>query len=379
MQTPKRLQQFPEYVFSRFNKIIDEVEKESGRKVLNFGIGSPDFPPSKIYVTKLSELLRQSNAHMYPGYGANKNFSQALISWYKARFGVNLEQSELFPLLGAKDGTGHLPLATADEGDEILVPNPGYPGFSGPMYLFGITPIFYDLKQTDGFKISLEEIVKKISIKTKAIYLNFPSNPTGQIATIEELEPIVQIAREKHLLIIYDNAYAEIAFDSFVPPSILQIPGAKEVTVELGSFSKMFSFAGYRMGWIVGNKEIIGALAKVKSQLDSGMSSPLQNLGAFALENPDTNWQKNMLASYETRRDTIAKKLTKLGLIFDMPKGGLYIWAKIPSGLSSENYVLKILKEKKVFFAPGNAFGSNGEGFVRVSICANIDDIDKYL
>ncbi|MDE2026649.1 MAG: aminotransferase class I/II-fold pyridoxal phosphate-dependent enzyme, partial [Patescibacteria group bacterium] len=178
---------------------------------------------------------------------------------------------------------------------------------------------------------------------------------------------------------IYDNAYAEIAFDGFIPPSILQIPGAKDVAVELGSFSKMFSFAGYRMGWIVGNKDIVGALAKVKSQLDSGMFAPLQNLGAFALQNPDTNWKKKMLTSYETRRDTIAKKLTKLDLTFDMPKGGLYIWAKIPGNLSSENYVLKILKERQVFFAPGNAFGSNGEGYIRVSICANIENIHKYL
>ncbi|MDE2588251.1 MAG: aminotransferase class I/II-fold pyridoxal phosphate-dependent enzyme, partial [Patescibacteria group bacterium] len=329
MQPARRLQRFPEYVFSRFNKIISEVEKESGRKVLNFGIGSPDFPPSKKYVTKLSEFLHMDDSHMYPGYGANKDFSQALISWYQKRFGVKLESNELFPLLGAKDATGHLPLAIADEGDEILVPNPGYPGFSGPMYLFGIVPVFYDLQQAYGFKLSLEEIAKKISPDTKALYLNFPSNPTGQIATIKDLEPVVRLAKEKHIFIIYDNAYAEIAFDGFIPPSILQIPGAKDVAVELGSFSKMFSFAGYRMGWIVGNKDIVGALAKVKSQLDSGMFAPLQNLGAFALQNPDTNWKKKMLTSYETRRDTIAKKLTKLDLTFDMPKGGLYIWAKI--------------------------------------------------
>ena len=379
MQTAKRLQQFPEYVFSRFNKIILEVEKEKKRKVLNFGIGSPDFPPSQIYVNKLAEFLHQPNAHMYPGYGANKEFSHALLHWYKTRFGVTLEQNELFPLLGAKDGTGHLPLAIADEGDEILVPNPGYPGFSGPMMLFGITPVFYDLQKENDFKISLEEITKKISSKTKAIYINFPSNPTGQVATVRDLEPIVQLAKEKNLIIVYDNAYAEIAFDGFIPPSILEIPGAKDVAIELGSFSKMFSFAGYRMGWIVGNKKVIEALAKVKSQLDSGMFAPLQNLGAFALENPDVEWQKNMIASYETRRNTIAEKLTKIGLTFTIPKGGLYIWAKIPGGVSSEEYVLNMLKEKQVFFAPGNAFGSNGEGYIRVSICANIDTINSYL
>ena len=379
MLTPQRLQNFPEYVFSRLNKTIAEVEKETGRKVLNFGIGSPDFPPSKKYIEKFSELLQDPTAHMYPGYGPNKPFSEALVQWYQTRFAVTLQENELFPLLGAKDGTGHLPLALADEGDEILVPNPGYPGFSGPMYLFGIVPIFYGLKKENNFKLSLDEIAKKITSKTKALYVNFPSNPTGQIATIEELTPIIDFAREKNIIIVFDNAYAEIAFDGFIPPSILQIPGAKEVAVELGSFSKMFSFAGFRMGWIVGNAQVINSLAKIKSQLDSGMFSPLQNLGAYALQNPDREWQIEMLNSYESRRDKIAEKLKKLGLTFDMPKGGLYIWAKFPENTSSEEYVLKMLKEKHIFFAPGSAFGSNGEGYIRVSICANIDNLEQYL
>jgi LL-diaminopimelate aminotransferase len=379
MKTPNRLQQFPEYVFSRLNKTIAEIEKTSGRKVLNFGIGSPDFPPSQIYVNKFAELLREPNVHMYPGYGPNKEFSEAVMRWYKTRFDVELHQTELFPLLGAKDGTGHLPLAIADEGDEILVPNPGYPGFSGPMQLFNITPIFYELTKENHFKISLEEITKKLTRKTKALYVNFPSNPTGQVATIEDLRPLVNFAKEKNIIIVYDNAYAEIAFDGFIPPSILEIPGAKDIAVELGSFSKMFSFAGYRMGWIVGNKEIVQALAKVKSQLDSGMFTPLQKLGAFALKNPDKEWQKNMLASYESRRNIIAEKLQNLGLTFAMPKGGLYIWAKIPGNISSEEYVLHILQEKQVSFAPGSAFGTNGEGYIRVSICANIDNIEQYL
>jgi len=290
-----------------------------------------------------------------------------------------LEEAELFPLLGAKDGTGHISLAIADEGDEILVPNPGYPGFSGPLPLFGITPVYYNLRAENNFELNTNEIEEKITAKTKAVWINFPSNPTGQVATIHKLEKIIALAKGKNILVIYDNAYAEITFDGFVAPSILEIPGAKEVAVELGSFSKMFSFAGYRMGWIVGNSEVIKNLAKIKSQLDSGMFTPLQNLGAYALENPDSSWQQKMIKSYLTRRDSIAEKLKKLGLTFELPKGGLYTWAKIPENISSEEYVLNMLKEKQVFFAPGSAFGSNGEGYIRVSICSNIERIDEYL
>ncbi len=379
MQTPKRLQQFNEYIFSRMNKVITEVEKESGRNVLNFGIGSPDFPPSNMYLDKFTEFIRDPKAHMYPGYGANKNFSKALQRWYKKRFSVELQENELLPLLGAKDGTGHLPLAIADEGDEVLVPNPGYPGFSGPLLLFGITPVYYNLLEENNFKVDVKEIEKKITQKTKAMWVNFPSNPTGQVITKKELTELVEFAKKKNILIIYDHAYAEIAFDGFVSPSILEIPGAEDIAVELGSFSKTYSFAGNRMGWIVGNREVVQALAKVKSQLDSGMYLPLQNLGAFALENEDTQWKKEMLNSYETRRDIIAEKLNKLGITFSLPKGGLYIWGKIPESIPSEEYVFKLLKEKHVFFTPGSAFGSNGERYVRVSICADITDIDKYL
>lgn len=380
MYQPHRLQQFPEYIFARMNKIIQEVEKSSGRKVLNFGIGSPDFPPSKLYIDKLEDLFNAKNAHLYPGYAANENFSNALIHWYKKRFGVEIKNTELLPLLGAKDGTSHLPLALADTNDEILIPNPGYPGFSGPLQLFGIKPIYYDLLEKNMFRMDLQDIEKKLSKKTRAMIINFPSNPTGQVATKEDLAIYVAFAKKHNILIVYDNAYAEITFDDFRAPSILEIPGAKNVAVELGSFSKSHSFAGYRMGWIVGNESVVQSLTKVKSQVDSGMSTPLQNLGAFALEYEDIPWRTQMLASYQTRRNIIAKKLEKLGLTFDVPKGALYIWAKIPdTARDAEIYSLELLRNKQVFFAPGSAFGSNGNRYVRVSICANIDAINKYL
>lgn len=376
----KRLDLFSEYIFASLSKKKSEVEKKTRRKVLNFGPGTPDIKPSSVYINKLIEFISEDDAHLYPGYGAIKEFSDALIWWYKNRFNVSINKDELLPLLGAKDGISHLPLALLDSEDEVLVPDPGYPAFRDPALMIGAKTIFYSLRKEDNFKINFDLLKEKISSKTKFIWVNFPSNPTGQIATRKELLTIVQFAKQNNLFIVYDNAYSEITFDGFIAPSILEIEKAKDIAVEIGSFSKTFSFAGFRMGWIVGNKDIIEALQKVKSQMDSGLSIPLQKLGAFALTNFDKEWNKEMLRSYKERRNTVAKHLKKLGLSFILPKAGLYIWAEIPDKeKNSEEFAKKLLEEKQILFTPGTAFGKNGERFVRVSICVNIDNIDDYF
>lgn len=378
MTIAKRLDTMGEYIFAKLAKDVAKLEEASGRKVLNFGPGTPDVPPSHKYLEQLEKYIHDTRAHMYPGYGANPEFSNALIAWHKRRFGVELKPGTILPLLGAKDGVSHIPLALANPGDEILIPNPGYPGYLGPTLLFGATPIFYDLDE--NFKLNLNKVKSKLSKKTTFMWVNFPSNPTGAVITIKELEELVSFAKEHKLIIVYDNAYSEITFDEYTAPSILEVDGAVDIAVEIGSFSKMSSLAGYRIGWIVGNPQVISALAKVKSQLDSGLSLPLQNLAAYALNNPDIQWQKQMLASYKSRRDVIAPKLKALGLTFSLPQGALYIWAKIPDAYpSSVAYCEEILRTKHVLFTPGSAFGSNGERYVRVSICINIDKIEEYL
>lgn len=380
IQTAKRLVQFPEYIFSRLAKAVREVEKESKRKVLDFGAGSPDIKPNEQYINALVEFIRANDSHKYPGYGAIKEFSAGLIFWYKKRFNVILSEEELLPLLGAKDGISHLPLAILDEKDEVLLPDPGYPVFNGPLVMFGIIPVTYELTEENNFKIDLIELEKKVTEKTKCIWVNFPSNPTGQVTTLDELEKIVFFAKKHNIILIYDNAYSEVTFDGYIAPSVLQIPEAKEIAVEIGSFSKTFSFAGYRMGWIVGNKTVIAALSKVKSQMDSGMSIPLQKLGGYALTHFDKKWRENMIEDYQKRRNVIVSYLKKLGLQFSIPKGALYIWAKIPySYRDSEEFCMKMLKEKQVLFTPGTAFGTNGKRYVRISICVNIDNIKSYF
>ncbi len=380
LKISKRINSFPEYVFSRLSKAVAEVEQETNRKVLNLGPGSPDVRPSEIFLDKFAQYIKEPSSHLYLGYQAIPELRDALKQWYKKRFNVVLETDELLPLLGAKDGVSHLPLVLLDENDEILVPNPGYPAYIGPTLMIGAKPVSYDLLPKDNFEIKIENLEKKLTSKTRCLWVNFPSNPTGHVANLEELEPVVNFCKKHNIILIYDNAYSEITFDNVIAPSILQIKGAKDVAVEIGSFSKAFSFAGFRMGWIVGNKDIIAALSKVKSQLDSGLSIPLQKLGAFALSSPDLEWQKQMILSYKDRRDIIAIKLKKLGLTFSLPKGALYIWAKIPdSATSSESFSMDLLKEKQILLTPGSAFGSNGDRFVRVSICSNIKSINEYI
>ena len=210
--------------------------------------------------------------------------------------------------------------------------------------------------------------------------MNFPSNPTGAVTTLDDLTALVECARKNNLFVLYDHAYAEITFDNFISPSILQIPGAKDVAIEIGSFSKSHSFAGYRMGWIAGNSEVIARLGTLKSQLDSGMSLPLQRLGAFTFNNPDNEWQKDMIHEYKNRQQIVAKHLRSLNLEFDLTQGSLYIWAKIPDNAkNSETFCMDLLHKKHILLTPGSAYGKNGEGYVRASFCGDISTIEEYF
>jgi len=376
----KRLTNFPEYVFSQLNKKIVEIETKTGKKVINLGVGSPDFSPSVHYLNKLKEIISDSGIHLYPGYGATNELKIALKNWYKKRFHVDIDNLEILPVSGAKDAISHLPMALIDEEDEVLTPDPGYPAFSGPVSFFGGRPIFYQLTEENNFKINIEELQKLVSKKTRFIWVNFPANPTGQTVTLDELKNIVNFCLKHKIWLIYDNAYSEITFDGYKAPSIFQVDRAEKIAIEIGSFSKTFSFAGFRIGWIVGNKEIVSALGKVKSQMDSGLSLVWQKLAAYTLENFDDNWYKKMIQSYLKRRNKIAIYLKKIGLTFDYPKGGLYLWAKIPKEYkNSQEFSFAILEKYQVFLTPGSAFGKNGERFVRASICSNIKDIDKYF
>jgi LL-diaminopimelate aminotransferase len=368
------------YIFSALLEKAAAVEKNSGQKVLNFAVGEPDVMPCSDYTNEYSRLVADTTLYRYPGYGATDHLTTALIKWYRDRFGANIEPLEILPLNGAKDGIAHLPLAILSPGDEILVPNPGYPAFSKPALFVGAIPVYYDLLPENDYKLDYSNIRKRLSDKTKYMWVNYPSNPTGQIATLEDLKALVTFAHQHDIFVLYDNAYSEITFDGFRAPSILTIEGAKEIAIEIGSFSKSFSFAGLRMGWAIGNADVILALKNTKSQYDSGMSLPLQELGAYVLSHPNKNWRKMMIESYQSRRMVIASYLESLDMKVKLTKGSLYIWAELPSyAQDADIYCENLLENKHVLLTPGTAFGDNGKRFVRVSIGVNVDAIKYYI
>ena len=376
----RRLQTIEEYVFSRLAKKVKEVEQKTGKKVLNLGPGSPDVPPHKEYLHELQKYIIQPGNHMYPGYGATPELNNAVIQWYKKRFNVYLKSDELFPILGAKDGIVQLSSTLLDKGDEVLIPDPGYPGFTGATKLFDAKPVYYPLTIKNNFTISIKELEKYITKKTKLIWVNYPSNPTGQVITEKELQLLVQFALSHGIWIAYDNAYSEITFDGYTAPSILKIKNAVNCAVEVGSFSKTFSFAGFRIGWIAGNKTLIQAFAKIKSNVDSGMTLPFQQLATYALTHEKKSWHIKMIRIYENRRKKISLLLNQLGLKYSLPKGSLYIWAEIPSFFQdSETYALHLLESKQILVTPGTAFGKEGKKYIRVSICSDISLINTYI
>lgn len=359
------------------------IEKETGQTVLNLSVGSPDYTPSRFFIEEVRKRYTDRDAHLYPGFPAVPELADAIISFYSQHHGVSLESLELYPLNGAKEGIANLAGAFLNKGDQVLVPDPGYPTYSSSAKRVGARVLTYKLGTGDYPNIDLNELEEKVTPKTKFIWVNFPSNPTGQVAVKEDLEKLVNFARSRNICIAYDNAYAEITFGGFIAPSILEVPGAKKLAVEYRSYSKTFSFAGYRMAWIAGNKEIIKALAVIKSDIDSGLSLPLQRLGAFALNSFDKywcrKWREDMIESYQKRREAIAGLLSSLGLEFRLPLASLYLWARIQTGENSMDYCMGLLKNKKILLTPGSSFGAAGEGYVRAAICVNVDRIKDYF
>ncbi|MBD3300027.1 MAG: aminotransferase class I/II-fold pyridoxal phosphate-dependent enzyme [Candidatus Moranbacteria bacterium] len=386
----KRLDYFGDYIFSRLSKQKAKIEKETGEKVLDFGAGNPDFPPSEKLIDKLSEFIHEKDAHYYPGYKAIPEFRDGIIHWYEKRFSVHLEENELMPLLGAKNAIAYLPLAFLNQGDEVLRPDPGYQGYDGPILIADGNVALYNLNEANNFKINFNSLKRSITPKTRFIYFNAPSNPTAATTDINEMKQLVDLVnsvnqqkktREKKLFIVSDFAYADITFDNYQAPSILEIPGAKKVAIELQSMSKTCSLAGYRIGYAVGNSEILARLSQIKNQYDSGLTKPLQKMAAHALTNFDKDWQKKMISEYQSRSQKIKKYFEKIELTGKEPKASLYRWLKIPDNFkNSEDFAQKLLNEKRILVTPGTAFGKSSacQNHVRVSICVDISKIDNY-
>jgi len=365
----------PSYFFANYLKKVRQYEKEKGVKVTDLTVGSPSYPPSKKYLKKLQELIFEEKNYLYPGYGGDKDLIKALSSCYQRRFNVFLDEDCFLPVLGGKDAISHLPPLVLDKDDKILVPNPGYPGFFGTVPFFYGKVVFYPLFEKDNFLINFLYLEKLIDKKTKAIFVNYPSNPTGALADKSFLEKLVDFCLKKDLFLFYDNAYSEIYFDSQKkPPSIFEIKNAKKIALEIGSFSKTFSFAGLRLGWIAGKKEVINNFLKIKSQFDSGVPLLFQKLASYALDNFDQDWYQKMINFYQSQRDYLFSFFKKIGLEVKLPLAGLYLWIKVPKDFSDGFALADYLLEKyQIAVTPGEAFGSCGKKYIRISFSGKIE------
>lgn len=373
VSTAIRLESIKEYYFS---KKLREVAGliQAGKPVLNMGIGSPDLPPHPSVIEALHEAMTHPQANMYQSYQGLPELRDAMAHFYDRHYSVSLDPtSEILPLMGSKEGIMHISMAFLNKGDEVLIPNPGYPTYSAVTQLVEASPVFYNLSSDNNWQPDFEALEALDTSKIKLMWLNYPHMPTGAKADLETLKKLIQWATKEEILLINDNPYSFILNDE--PQSILSLPGAKAVAMELNSLSKSFNMAGWRVGMLAGNTQNIQAVLKVKSNMDSGMFYGIQQ-GAIAALNAPDSWFTTLNATYKKRRKLVEELATLMNASFDPNSVGMFVWAKLndPS-IAAEKYIDQILYEKDIFITPGTIFGSQGEGYIRFSLCVNEDQI----
>ena len=377
VNTALRLESVKEYYFS---KKLREVAGliQAGKPVLNMGIGSPDLPPHPSVIEALQGAMTHPRANMYQSYQGLPELREAIALFYNRHYAVSLDpSSEILPLMGSKEGIMHISMAFLNKGDQVLIPNPGYPTYSAVTQLVEASPVFYNLSDTNNWQPDLKALQALDTSKIKLMWLNYPHMPTGAKADRKTLKQLIQWAAKEEILLINDNPYSFILNDE--PQSILSLPGAKAVAMELNSLSKSFNMAGWRVGMLSGNAENIQAVLKVKSNMDSGMFFGIQQGAIAALKVPDS-WFTELNSTYKKRRKLIEELATLMKATFDPNSVGMFVWAKLndPS-LAAEKYIDQILYEKDIFITPGTIFGSQGEAYIRFSLCVNEDQIKTAI
>jgi alanine-synthesizing transaminase len=370
-----RIKRLPPYVFNIVNELKAEARKR-GEDIIDFGMGNPDQPTPQPIIDKLCEAAQRQDTHRYSLSKGIPRLRKAICSWYKRRYDVNLNpDSEAIVTIGSKEGLAHLALATVEPGDAVLVPNPAYPIHPYGFVIAGADIRHVPLTTDVDFFEELERAIRNAWPKPKMLVLNFPSNPTGDCVDLEFFEKVVAVAREHGIWVIHDLAYADIVFDGYKAPSILQVEGAMDVAVEFFSLSKSFNMPGWRVGFMVGNRELVGALARMKSYLDYGMFTPIQVAAILALESPDSDkWSSGIRDMYQDRRDTLCEGLQAAGWPVIPPKATMFLWAKIPepfSAMGSLEFSKMLINQAGVAVSPGIGFGEYGDGYVRFALIEN--------
>jgi LL-diaminopimelate aminotransferase len=375
--TANRLNGIGEYYFSQKLREIDTLNK-AGKAIINLGIGSPDLPPHPDVVKVLQEEAAKPNVHAYQNYKGSPVLRKAMSDWYSTWYGVQLDpEFEILPLIGSKEGIMHICMTYLNEGDEVLIPNPGYPTYSSAVKLAGGKAVPYEMVETLNWEPDLYAIAAQDLSKVKLMWVNYPHMPTGQLPSRQFFERLVAFGRQHNILICHDNPYSFILNEH--PVSLLAVPGAKEVVVELNSLSKSHNMAGWRVGMLAGAKERIDEIIRFKSNMDSGMFLPVQLAAARALQ-LGADWYKSVNAIYARRRDLVYSLLDMLDCTYNRQQVGMFVWAKIPSAYA-DGYALSdaILYKSNVFITPGGIFGSAGNGFIRVSLCSPEDKLQQAI
>jgi LL-diaminopimelate aminotransferase len=372
-----RLKHLPPYLFASID-IMKQKAIKKGTDLIDLSIGDPDIPtPAKI-VNAMKKAVENPVHHRYPSYEGMLSFREAISGWYKTRFNVKLDpQFEALSLIGSKEGIGHIPLAFVNPGDIVLIPSPGYPVYPIGALFAGGKSYFMPLKAKNGFLPDLDGIPEKVLMKTKLIFLNYPNNPTSAVAPVEFYKQVVSLAQKYNFIVCHDASYTEIYYDKR-PLSFMQIPGAKDVGIEFHSLSKTYNMTGWRIGFAVGNREVLAGLGKVKSNLDSGVFQAIQEAAIVAL-GMDPKSLSSIRSTYQKRRDVLCDGLKKLGMDFIKPQATFYVWVKTPNRFESMSFVTHMLDKAGVLATPGNGFGTAGEGYVRFALTASSDRIKEAI
>ena len=375
----KRLSALPPYLFAAIDKAKEEV-RAKGMDIISLGIGDPDLPTPDFIVEALAAAARNPVNHQYPSYVGLLTFRQAVADWYKQRFNVDLDpKTEVVSLIGSKEGIAHFPLAFIDPGDLALIATPNYPVYPVSTNFAGGEVKYLPLTDANDFLPDLDSIDEATWKRAKVIYVNYPNNPTAAMAPRWFFEKLVALAKAHEVIVVHDAAYTEIYFDPANKPlSILEIPGAKDVAIEFHSLSKTYNMTGWRIGMAVGNPSLVAGLGKVKENMDSGVFQAVQEAGIAALMHGEPYVQK-FREIYKERRDVVLKCLQDIGISCRVPQASIYVWAKVPQGQSSQDFVTGVLKKTGVVITPGNGFGTPGEGYFRISLTVDTDRLKEAV
>jgi len=367
MRFSERVQDLPPYLFAGIERRIAE-RRAAGIDVISLGIGDPDLPTPAHIIAALTTAAQDPATHQYPSNLGELGFREAVAGYYNRRFGVELDvATEVMPLLGAKEGIAHICMALLDPGDVALAGDPGYPVYStGPLLAGGI-PVTLPLVPELGFQPDLEAIAPDVLARARMIYVSYPNNPTGAVIEDDFFARLVALASANDIIVVHDNAYGDITYDGYVAPSFLETPGAKDVGVEMFSLSKSYNMTGWRAGAVVGNRDVVDAYWRLKTNLDSGMFVAVQRAASAALTSSQ-ECVREMCRTYQRRRDVLVEALTGLGMTVTAPKGTIYLWVVVPDGHTSASFTELMLDQADVVVTPGAAYGASGEGYVRLSL-----------